>query len=187
MVSQSAQIEQDIKDLQKKIMDIGGSRLMHQKSKVEGIHVYIKLANEAITTAEVAKSKAEKDVAKLGTTITNNTAELKKATEETEALEQEIGELQRYVSELQAGVAEAQEAAENQKETLKKLKAELDEKEEKISAFRSTEVCFVGVGRACRKDLICLPIDGTGAKDRRSAKGTCETRPDHCRTHCEAR
>ena len=61
-----------IEDLEQKILDIGGARLLTQKSKVDGIKLHINLANDEITKAEVAKAKAEKHSAKLDASINTN-------------------------------------------------------------------------------------------------------------------
>lgn len=137
---QSSRIDQDIKNLEKKILDIGGSRLLTQKSKVDGIRLHIGLANEEITKAEVAKTKAEKDAAKLETTVNCNTKALEAIEKELEELDEQIAELVDYVAKLKENVENAQSAAENSKEDLETLKVELDVKEEQIAAFRQKEV-----------------------------------------------
>ena len=137
---QSSRIDQDIKNLEKKILDIGGSRLLTQKSKVDGIRLHINLANEEITKAEVAKSKAEKDAAKLETTVNSNTKALEAIEKELEELDEQIAGLVDYVAKLKENVENAQSAAENSKEDLETLKVELDAKEEQIAAFRQKEV-----------------------------------------------
>ncbi|KAF8971821.1 RecF/RecN/SMC N terminal domain-containing protein [Flammula alnicola] len=136
----SGRIEQDIKDLEKKILDIGGSKLLHQKSKVDGIKLHIGLANEEITRAEVSNSKAEKDAAKLETNLAANTKALEEAETETEELVEQIRELSTYVAALKEKVENAQAAAENSKDDLEALKAELDEQEQRIAEFRSREM-----------------------------------------------
>ncbi|KAF8167274.1 RecF/RecN/SMC [Crassisporium funariophilum] len=135
----SSRIEQDIKDLEKKILDIGGSKLLAQKSKVEGIRLHISLANEEITKAEVALTKAKKDSVKYEASVELNSKALTEVQNELEELEEEIKELVSYVSDLREKVETAQAAAENSKDDLENLKAELDEKEEKIAEFRSRE------------------------------------------------
>ena len=137
---QSSLIDQDIKNLEKKILDIGGSKLLTQKSKVDGIRLHINLANEEITKAEVAKSKAEKDAAKLEKTINSNTEALEAIEKEIEELNEQIAELVDYVAKLKDNVENAQSAAENSKEDLETLKVELDAKEEQIATFRQREV-----------------------------------------------
>jgi structural maintenance of chromosome 4 len=145
---QSSRIDQDIKNLEKKILDIGGSRLLSQKSKVDGIRLHINLANEEITKAEVAKSKAEKDTAKLETAINSNSKALEAIEKELEELDEQIAGLVDYVAKLKENVENAQSAAENSKEDLETLKVELDAKEEQIATFRQKEV---------RKPLLAYP------------------------------
>ncbi|KAH9011787.1 SMCs flexible hinge [Lactarius pseudohatsudake] len=55
----SGAIEEAIKALKRKILDIGGSQLLAQRSKVDGLKLHIDIANEGITKAEVAMAKAE--------------------------------------------------------------------------------------------------------------------------------
>ncbi|KAK7695126.1 hypothetical protein QCA50_002316 [Cerrena zonata] len=133
-------IENDIKALEKKIMEVGGARMLSQKSKVDGIKLHIDLANDEITKAEIAKAKAEKDSAKLANTIKNNTASLEELQGELEDLNQQYEECATYVNEIRAQVEAAQSAAENSKEDLENLKAQLDEKTEEIQAFRQKEM-----------------------------------------------
>lgn len=136
----SGKISKAIKDLEQKILDIGGARLLTQKSKVDGIKLHINLANDEITKAEVAKAKAEKDSAKLDTSIDANKTALEEVETELANLNNQLGELTGFVTELRRQVEEAQAAAENSREDLETLKAELDEKDQQIQAFRQKEV-----------------------------------------------
>ncbi|KAG6836004.1 hypothetical protein H0H93_012338 [Arthromyces matolae] len=140
LLEKSARIQDAIKELEQKILDIGGSRLLKQKSTVEGIKLHINLANEEITKAEVSKAKAEKDLTRHSAAIENNTASFEEAETELGTLNAELDELTTYVEELRAKVETAQEAANNSKEVLDKLKAEVDEKEEEISVFKKKEM-----------------------------------------------
>jgi structural maintenance of chromosome 4 len=137
----SGKIEQAIKDLEKKILDVGGSRLLTQKSKVDGIRLHINLANDEITKAEVAKVKAEKDAVKLETSFRSNTVSWQEVEAELEGINGQIEECAQFVQELRAKVEAAQAAAEHSKEDLENLKTELDTKTEEIQAFRQKEVC----------------------------------------------
>ncbi|CAA7264900.1 unnamed protein product [Cyclocybe aegerita] len=136
----TAKIEQEIKDLEKKILEIGGSKFLSQKSKVEGIRLHIKLTNDEITKAEVAKSKAEKDSVKFETSVNNNTTTLEEVEAELQELEEELANVSAHVTELKEKLETAQAAAENSKEDLENLKAELDQKEESVAEFRSKEL-----------------------------------------------
>ena len=134
-------IETDITTLERKILEVGGSRMLGQKSKVDGIKLHIDLANDEMTKAEIAKAKAEKDTVKLANAIKNNKATLEELQEELEGLNQQYEECTEYVEEIRAQVEVAQTAAENSKDDLEALKAQLDEKTEEIQAFRQKEVC----------------------------------------------
>ncbi|KAI0687981.1 RecF/RecN/SMC [Cytidiella melzeri] len=135
-----AAIDDEIKALEKKILDIGGARLLTQKSKVDGVRLHINLTNDEITKAEVAKAKAEKDVKKLENLIASNSASLDDVKEDLRKLEAELEQCVQYVEVIRSKVADAQSAAENSKDDLDNLKAELDEKTEQIQAFRAKEM-----------------------------------------------
>lgn len=140
--AQTASIRAEIEGYEKKILEIGGSKLLAQKSKVEGLNLHIRLAGEEITKAEVAKAKAEKDSTKLGISIENNETSLEEASAEVKRLGEEIDECVRLIEEIRDSVSKAQEAADNAKEDLDSLKAELDEKTDAIQTFRQKEVCY---------------------------------------------
>ncbi|KAI0673837.1 RecF/RecN/SMC protein [Trametes maxima] len=133
-------IEAEIKALEKKILEIGGARLLSQKSKVDGIRLHINLANDEITKAEVAKAKAEKDSVKYQSAVENNTSELEEAEAELAQLEEQLEECAAYMTALRQRVDVAQAAADQSSEALEKLKTELDEKNEEIQAFRQKEM-----------------------------------------------
>ncbi|TFK70065.1 hypothetical protein BDN72DRAFT_839506 [Pluteus cervinus] len=136
----SEKITKAIQDLEKKIMDIGGSRLMAQKSKVDGLRLLIQIANDELTKAEVGKAKAEKDSVKYDSTIEANEAALEELKQGQQEYEKQLAELQENVAALQENVEEAQGLVESRKEDCDKLKKELDKKEEQIQAFRKKEM-----------------------------------------------
>ncbi|KAH9020152.1 SMCs flexible hinge [Lactarius hengduanensis] len=86
--SLSGTIEEAIKDLERKILDTGGSQLLAQRSKVDGLKLHIDIANERITKAEVAMAKAEKDLVKFEGSIASNGQDL-------QGVEIELGKLSR--------------------------------------------------------------------------------------------
>ena len=140
MREKTGKIEKAIQDLEKKILEIGGSRLLTQKSKVDGIRLHITIANDEITKAEVAKVKAEKDTLKFNATIQSNQQLWGDIETELQGLNDQIEECAQYIQELQAKVDAAQAAAENQRDDLETLKAELDAKREEVQEFRKKEV-----------------------------------------------
>lgn len=133
-------VEKAIQDLEKKILDIGGSKLLAQKSKVDGIKLHINLAMDEITKAEVNKAKAEKDSKRFAKAVDTNTLALQEINEELEDLTSQLSECNALLSEMQSKVDAAQAAADNAKDDLESLKAELDTKTEQIQKFRQKEV-----------------------------------------------
>ncbi|PPR02346.1 hypothetical protein CVT24_011690 [Panaeolus cyanescens] len=140
--SKAQKIEQDIKALEKKILDVGGARLLTQKSKVDGIRLHISLANDEIAKAEVAKAKAQKDITKLENNIASNEAAFEEANTDLETLEEQVNTLVDYITDLKTKVEDAQAAVDHSKEDLENIKSELDEQEAKISKFKKKEMAI---------------------------------------------
>ena len=133
-------IEGEIKTLEKKILDIGGARLLTQKSKVEGLKLHINIANDEITKAEVAKAKAEKDVIKLAKSIQANKDAFAEAEADLEELDQEMAQCVQAVEEIKDKVEDAKTQEENSKTKLDDVKSKLDDVSEKIRGFKKKEV-----------------------------------------------
>lgn len=142
--AKAGEIEDEIKALEKKILDIGGSKLLAQKAKVDGIKLHLQLASDEITKAEVAKARAEKDLKKLSSSLKAHEASLAEADKEVSELEEQWAECARVLKEMREKVEEAQAAAEAAKEDLDGIKQELDEKQAKLRKFREKEVRLVG-------------------------------------------
>lgn len=147
-------INDAIKALEKKILDIGGSRLLAQKSKVDGLRTFINIANDEVTKAEVAVAKAEKEIAKLQTSIKDSAKNLQDVDDELETLNEELGKCKLYVQQFREKVEAAQEAEENSKADYEKLKAAVDEKAEEVQDFRKKEVRRLR--RECVSLLTCI-------------------------------
>ncbi|PIL31300.1 hypothetical protein GSI_05998 [Ganoderma sinense ZZ0214-1] len=133
-------IEKEIKALEDKILQIGGARLLSQKSKVDGIRLHINLANDELTKAEVTKAKAEKDLAKFMHNLEANRQELEEVEAELVDLGEQLAEVQGYMEALKEQVDVAQAAAEKSSDDLAELKEKLDQKTEAIQAFRQREL-----------------------------------------------
>ncbi|KAI0053392.1 hypothetical protein FA95DRAFT_740223 [Auriscalpium vulgare] len=133
-------IEAELKGLEKKILEIGGAKLLKQRSTVEGLKLHIEIATNEITKAEVAKDKAERDSVKLSNAMKTHTAGLEESEAELTQLNQQKEEVSSTLSELRSRVEEAQAAAENSKDDLETLKADLDEKTEGIQEFKKKEM-----------------------------------------------
>jgi len=85
--AETAGIENEIKALQEKIMEIGGVKLRSQKSKVDDLREQLAALNDRITTCDVARTKNQKDCEKFAKIM-------KSGEEELETLVQELAELE---------------------------------------------------------------------------------------------
>lgn len=133
-------IEGAIQALESKILEVGGAKLLAQKSKVDGVKLHINLANEEITKAEVARAKAEKDTEKFKNTIEMSTTALEEVEQDVARLDQQLQECGDILDDIRSKVDAAQTAAENAKDDLEGIKADLDEKLVGIQDFRKKEV-----------------------------------------------
>ncbi|OAX33539.1 hypothetical protein K503DRAFT_869495 [Rhizopogon vinicolor AM-OR11-026] len=138
--SRTGTIDAAIKDLEKKILEIGGSRLLKQKSTVDGIRLLHQLANEEITKAEVMRATAEKNIVKYTSGVETNSAALEAVETELEELKDQLDEVAQYLEDLKEKVEAAQAAQETSKDDLDELKQQLQEKREEIDEFRKKEL-----------------------------------------------
>jgi structural maintenance of chromosome 4 len=140
--SKASIIQDQIKELQAKILEIGGVKLRAMQSKVANTKGMIDLAGDNIVKAEVAQAKAQRDAEKLEKTIASNTAVLEQLQSECEVVEADLASCQADLETITAKVQEAQDGMEDVHETLAEAKQELDEKLSYINAFRSLQVRF---------------------------------------------
>ncbi|KAK0555450.1 Structural maintenance of chromosomes protein 4 [Tilletia horrida] len=132
--------EQEIEALEEKILEVGGLELRMLRSKVTGIKEMIDLSNERITKAEVAKVKAEKDIAKLSSQIATNESALEKVDEELEEVMESVREKDGSIATVKARLTKAQDELETKQDERDEIKSQLDESAETINAFRSFEM-----------------------------------------------
>ena len=142
-------IQSQIKDLQEKIMEVGGVRLRSCQSKVATTKGLLDLANESITKAEVGQAKAERDVTKLAKALESNDAKLAEVDGELDIVEKDLQACTADLDVLREKVQEAQDASTDVQEDLAQSKTELDEKLADINAFRKLEVSACIFSKAC--------------------------------------
>ncbi|PHH83053.1 hypothetical protein CDD82_3711 [Ophiocordyceps australis] len=137
---ETVSVEQDIKSLQDKIMEVGGEKLRAQRAKVDDIKEQIKCHNEEMSSTEVRRAKAEKQKTKLAKDAAKATKERDAALEELEKLEHSITNQVQRAEELKGRVQEAEEGLAAMKEALAQLKTELDEKTAEVNESRGIEI-----------------------------------------------
>ncbi|KIK63241.1 hypothetical protein GYMLUDRAFT_57948 [Collybiopsis luxurians FD-317 M1] len=122
----------EVKD---KFLQISGSKLIAQKSKVEGFRNHISLINDTITNAEVSKVKVEKDIVKHQHIFNCNTADVHQVQEELANLDEGLAKAQGFIEELREQCEAVQQKADNEREILQGQKEELDYTAEELEVF----------------------------------------------------
>ncbi|KAI9594810.1 hypothetical protein BDF19DRAFT_96626 [Syncephalis fuscata] len=140
---QASVIEQDIKALQEKIMEVGGVRLRSQKAKVENIKEQMESCNEQSVRAQVSRTKAEKDGNKAEQAVASNTAELEAIAQEIADIEQKINDKTSAALEVRQRCDEAKALMEDKDEQLAEMKQRVEEQQDQVKQLRLKEV------RAC--------------------------------------
>ena len=107
--TETAGVEAEIKELQEKIMEVGGVKLRGQKAKVDGLKEQIETLTEEMSNAEVARSKAENQKVKHQKGFEDAERDIASALEELEQLENEVKSQASDVSGLKQKVEDAQE------------------------------------------------------------------------------
>jgi len=138
--TKSSGISDQIKELQNKILEVGGVKLRAIQSKVTTTKGLLDLANESITKAEVGQAKSQRDVEKLSRNVEANKVKLEECERELEAVETDLAAAQADRAAIQAKVQEAKDAHEDVKESMEESKRELEEHNEEINVFRKLEV-----------------------------------------------
>ncbi|CCF51841.1 hypothetical protein NDA10_005675 [Ustilago hordei] len=142
LTEKSQAIEGDIEGFQERILEAGGVELRTQNSKVDSIKEKIELSSELTTKAEVAKSKAEKDMLKLQKSIEKNEGLLEELDAEIEALRDEIASKKGAADSIRSKAEEAQHLMDTKAEERDEIKSQLDERSESVNSFRAFEMEF---------------------------------------------
>lgn len=106
--SSSTKIETEIKELQEKVMEIGGVRLKSQQSKVDGIQDQLVSLNNSITVIQIEKSAKERS--------------LNKSVKSLEKKNLEMGEMEEEMRELLESIELERESAVEIKKQVKEAK-----------------------------------------------------------------
>lgn len=138
----SGVISEQIKELQNKILEVGGVKLRAIQSKFTTTKGLLDLANEAITKAEVGHAKAQRDAEKMDKNIADNTSKMDEVAGELEVVDGDLQACTADLSVIREKVQEAQDASTDVQEALQQSKADLDEASTDINAFRKLEVSY---------------------------------------------
>lgn len=103
----SCSIEMSIKELQEKILEIGGVRFRSQKSKVDGIQEQIELVNKNITTMQCNKAVRDRNLTKISKSIEKREQELNEIETEINGIEEKLNELKTSAFDIKDQVKQA--------------------------------------------------------------------------------
>ncbi|KAI0998292.1 Structural maintenance of chromosomes protein 4 [Podosphaera aphanis] len=140
LLGETASVEREIKELQDKIMEIGGEKLRAQKAKVDATKGEIDDLNEKISIAEVNRAKAEKQKVKYEKDHKKAMKDLETASADLETLEDEIKTQSANARGYQETIDKAQENLSSKKNELKCLKLDLDAKTVGLNEIRAIEI-----------------------------------------------
>jgi structural maintenance of chromosome 4 len=149
----SSGISDQIKELQNKILEVGGVKLRAIQSKVTVTKGLLDMANESITKAEVGQAKAQRDIEKLNKALESNKVKIEEAEAEAEVVDGDLAACTADLNVLREKVQEAMDASTDVQEALAEAKAELDEKSGHINAFRALEVSSTTGSLAAQTEL----------------------------------
>ncbi|CAO3607107.1 unnamed protein product [Mucor fragilis] len=136
----TVEIDAAIAALQNDIMEAGGMDLRLQTICVKDLRKKIDSLNNKITKNMVAKTKAEKDVSKLETSIVKFERESERFEHDLKELDDELESCAKTLEEINEQVKQATESLEEKKMEMERVKKELDDKHDAINKFRQSEV-----------------------------------------------
>ncbi|KCV68483.1 hypothetical protein H696_04776 [Fonticula alba] len=136
----AASIEQAIKALQDRILEVGGIKIRHQQAQVELISTMITNANDRLNAARVKLAQEENSLRKAASSVDELQRELGDLTSQHSALETNGADKNRAGAELKKAIAESQENLDAKRDTLTELLASLEDSKKKMLQCRSVEV-----------------------------------------------
>lgn len=136
----SSGISEQIKELQNRILEVGGVRLRAIQSKFTTTKGLLDLANDAVTKAEVGQAKASHDVEKMQKAITSNTTKLEEVEAELGDFDADLQSCSKQLEDIRDSLQKAQDETSEFQEDLAEAKTELDEASTEINAFRKFEM-----------------------------------------------
>jgi structural maintenance of chromosome 4 len=133
-------IEEEIKALQDKIMEIGGVKLRSQKAKVDGLKEQLDTLQNEMSNTEVNRAKAEKQKGKHEKAQIDANKELSSSAAQLEKVEADMKRQVQDASGSREAAEEAQAAMDEKKEELQDLKKELDCRTAELNETRGVEI-----------------------------------------------
>ena len=138
----SSKIEEQIKELQEKILEVGGVKLRSQKAVVDGIQEQISLLNERISKLKVERSTRQKSVTKAQKSIDVKEKELAELERELVDLKDQISSQAQAAEDVRARVKEAKLLLSQKEIEMEEMKIKLDKNAEVVNEIRRNQVKY---------------------------------------------
>jgi len=133
-------LDDAIKALQGKIMEVGGIKLKTQKSKVDSLRESIDLANDKTTRLQVQLKTAEKAVAKVNAQLAQSEKEIKEMEKQLQELDSKVEEKTSLAITVQERSEEAEKLMEKKQDELEKMKGAFEKIQKKVQKIQAVEV-----------------------------------------------
>ncbi|KAJ3322219.1 hypothetical protein HDV06_003279 [Boothiomyces sp. JEL0866] len=143
-IKSSAQVIQDkIKQLHEKIMEIGGVRLRSQRHKVDSLNEQIEMLQAQVTKMYGEKTAKEKQRLKLVKAIEKKTIEMEEIEKEIEKQQEEYQEKLQETQSIKSKVSELENSIETKQDQVNELKQEYTEKIDSRNKMKSQQLELV--------------------------------------------
>ena len=133
-------LDDGIKALQGKIMEVGGIKLKTQKSKVDSLRESIDLSNDKTTRLQVQLKTAEKAVAKVNAQLAQSEKEIKEMEKQLQELDSKVEEKTSLAITVQERSEEAEKLMEKKQDELEKMKGAFEKIQKKVQKIQAVEV-----------------------------------------------
>ncbi|KTW26551.1 uncharacterized protein T551_03468 [Pneumocystis jirovecii RU7] len=135
-----AGIEQEIKQLQDRIMEIGGIRLRTQKAKVDSLQDQLNTIHDRITNADVSKIKKEKDKIKFEKAINDSKDELRTIELQLSDVKADISKKSKLIDSIRSKTGKIQEEINEKTDELAEIKLKLNKEIDANNSARVEEI-----------------------------------------------
>lgn len=129
-----------IREIQQRILQIGGDELRRQNTRVKDVQDQISAMNDMIASINGQYKTHEKSLKKSRATSDKFEAEMREIEDELAAIQADIDQKTTMAADVQDRCQQAEQLAEEKKDKLVELKAGLDAQSEALNAVREKKV-----------------------------------------------
>jgi len=137
---QSSKIELEVQELQKKIMEVGGTRLRVQKSKVDSLTEQIDNSNKEITKLKVKIKTGEKEIKKATSVVEETQKQLEQAQQNLADTNDEFKKGEEQAIKVNEAYKETEILLEEKVKELRVIQKGFEKLKKIVDKFRSVEV-----------------------------------------------